>query len=112
MNFNNLPNDIKHLIFQHKRDLCGRQEKNKIIKWYNDLDEDEQDELDEAVMDYIGGTNMDLSYLEEDQPIEAIFLKLKLKDMRWFYDRYWKAYNFNHDIMVDGYAEYVTHIQY
>ena len=101
MNYNNLPSDLLSLVFQKNREAAIA-EKDKIIKWYNDLDEDEQDELDEAVMDYIGGTALDLSYLEEDQPTEAIFLKLKLKDMRWFYDAYWRAYIWNYNIMISG----------
>jgi len=66
INFNNLPNDIKGLIFKHNR-ISAETEKNKIK--FNDVMTELQN-YDELTMEYY----MDVVYSGEDTPEEIIKL--------------------------------------
>lgn len=124
MNFNNLPSEIHSLIFQANRDAVVAEAK-KYDDFYDGLDEDDQDELHEAVNDlyYRVGDYADdetdsadedfeydgeepepypdLDYIEESGEGIA-FYDLKVKDKKWFYEKYMKAYWWNYDIMISG----------
>lgn len=122
MNYNNLPSDLLSLVFQKNREAAIA-EKKKYDDWYEELDEDDKEELDEGIYDmYMGigdyaGTDSedeetwdgeplpkqeypDLDYLEGFP--SATWDCMKLKDKRWFYDAYWRAYIWNYNIMISG----------
>ena len=108
MNFNNLPTDIHALIFQQNR-RDAMEQSDKYNKWFVNLDEEEHDELADAIRDmkFRWGEwedeepPIDLSYIDDC----VYFRDLKLQHRKYFYDLYWKAYEYNHNIMICGHPD-------
>ena len=111
--------DWSGLELDHKKYFYDRYKQHKVYDaWYDKLEEEkwengclEQDELDDTISDMFYGVDefadgdlpLDLSYFTDSHGYsEVSWFMLRLNHKKWFYDMYWKAHNYNSQIMSDG----------